>query len=54
MRLIDADLLVKHINEAIENTHNSLSKAVLRVFRDEIINKMPTVEVRKGGVDNAE
>ena len=52
MRPIDADLLVKHINKAIDNTHNSLSKAVLQVFRDEIIEKMPTVDVRKGGVDN--
>lgn len=52
MRLIDADVLVKHINKEIEKTDIDLTIAVLQVFRDEIINKMPTVDVRKGGVEN--
>ena len=50
MRPIDADVLVKHINEAISKSNNELTVNVLTVFRDEIIGNMPTVEVRKGGV----
>lgn len=52
MRPIDADLLVKHINKQIEKTDSDLTIAVLEVFRDDIIGKMPTVEVRKGGVED--